>query len=599
MRKTITVAGAFLAYTVLFALLVMIYFDGVPGRNQNIGTTIRPGEGADLRKIEIRTCSGEGDLFLYEGNDPFQDLDTSFENSGNQVLIFTRDDLKNVDVEVNGRKVSPEKLNENVFSFNASFGASISIEGESEKGARSIQGFLCQNSSDPVYKTDTFQFVLDDQRSNEMFLTPGEYDYAFFDKYSINAPGTEPDMRKLTVKIEAEGVVVKEKTYEHPYPEGSQGAVVDSFTVSRQGNYTLSVDSEDSIYWALVECPICGDGEKEGEEQCDEGGSNGDECQAEYGQECSYCSNDCQLLELDGPFCGDGQTNGTEQCDSGSDNGEVCPPAYGGECSYCSVNCQNVTVGGSSCGDGTVDEGEQCDEGQNNGEGCSPEPGQQCSYCSSTCQTVVNEGVYCGDGTVNQDSEQCDDGNNKNGDKCSAECKIEQEEKKEEKKVEKERDCKGSIGNYVWEDANKDGVQDDNEKGLENIRMKLKWAGPNDDLGDSDDEEYRTDTDHKGEYIFEDLCEGKYEVVVKEEDVASYTQTYDPDGDKDNETKVKLESDNDDHTKADFGYQKNKVAPAAGVNILAILMISTSLTAVILLAYELIRKMKKSKKKGL
>jgi cysteine-rich repeat protein len=37
--------------------------------------------------------------------------------------------------------------------------------------------------------------------------------------------------------------------------------------------------------------------------------------------------------------------------------------------------------------------------------------------CSNACQTA-----YCGDGVVNQQTEECDDGNNLNGDGCSASC---------------------------------------------------------------------------------------------------------------------------------------------------------------------------------
>lgn len=62
------------------------------------------------------------------------------------------------------------------------------------------------------------------------------------------------------------------------------------------------------------------------------------------------------------------------------------------------------------CGDRNVDPGEQCDDGNNlNGDGC-----------SATCTIEP----YCGDGTKNP-GEQCDDGNNANGDGCSATCTIE------------------------------------------------------------------------------------------------------------------------------------------------------------------------------
>jgi len=59
------------------------------------------------------------------------------------------------------------------------------------------------------------------------------------------------------------------------------------------------------------------------------------------------------------------------------------------------------------CGDGTVDSGEACDDGNNvDGDGC-----------SANCTVEA----YCGDGTLDP-GEQCDDGNSTNGDGCSALC---------------------------------------------------------------------------------------------------------------------------------------------------------------------------------
>jgi uncharacterized repeat protein (TIGR03806 family) len=68
-------------------------------------------------------------------------------------------------------------------------------------------------------------------------------------------------------------------------------------------------------------------------------------------------------------------------------------------------------TGSSFCGDGTVDTGEECDDGNNaNGDGC-----------SSACALE-----FCGDGAVNNNgTEQCDDGNNLDGDGCAFNCTIE------------------------------------------------------------------------------------------------------------------------------------------------------------------------------
>jgi cysteine-rich repeat protein len=62
------------------------------------------------------------------------------------------------------------------------------------------------------------------------------------------------------------------------------------------------------------------------------------------------------------------------------------------------------------CGDGKLDEGEECDDGNNvDGDGCSAE-------CTIE--------PFCGDGNLDP-GEECDDGNNADGDGCSANCTIE------------------------------------------------------------------------------------------------------------------------------------------------------------------------------
>ena len=66
---------------------------------------------------------------------------------------------------------------------------------------------------------------------------------------------------------------------------------------------------------------------------------------------------------------------------------------------------------GGFCGDGTTQFPEQCDDGNDaNGDGC-----------TTTCQLE-----FCGDGTVNNSgTEQCDDGNDMSGDGCSSTCHTE------------------------------------------------------------------------------------------------------------------------------------------------------------------------------
>jgi len=123
----------------------------------------------------------------------------------------------------------------------------------------------------------------------------------------------------------------------------------------------------------------------------------------------------CTFTNTINAVCGDGQINQTsEQCDDGAQNGTICTPNYESTCTYCSSTCQNVTLTGPYCGDNIKNGTEQCD-------GTEGVPTHYTCTQSCTLQYVP----YCGDGLINQTSEQCDDGNNTNGDGCNATCQNE------------------------------------------------------------------------------------------------------------------------------------------------------------------------------
>ncbi len=377
----------------------------------------------------------------------------------------------------------------------------------------------------------------------------------------------------------------------------------------------------------IVKGPYCGDGNKSGSEQCDWGGDNGKLCNPDYGGDCNYCSSQCELKTIGGPYCGDGSKNGSEQCDAGNDNGKVCTPDYGGECSYCTNQCTEKTVGGVYCGDDIKNGSEECDgnDGVGAGQSCdnncklsdvpgnislnktaSPtliNPGQEVSYtykvtntgnvdlsdvkvtddkissisCPSTALNAgksmtctakqkinadtTNTGTVIGKTPVGKEV--------KDTDKAAVSTEEEPPEPPEEPD-EPEEDCEGSIGNYIWFDTNGDGIQDDNESGISGVKV-VAYRG---------NKKYSDKTDSKGRYEIDELCKGTYDVRVKTEDVVGLSQTYDPDGKLDNKTEVKLKNNNDNHTKADFGY-RGGAAPKTGIgtNIAIILLISLAVTA--------------------
>src|SRR5699024_8175156 len=61
-----------------------------------------------------------------------------------------------------------------------------------------------------------------------------------------------------------------------------------------------------------------------------------------------------------------------------------------------------------------------------------------------------------------------------------------------------------AIGDYVWVDRNKDGIQDDNEEQQADVKVVLY---------DKDGKKIaETTTDEKGRYIFDELVSGDYKV---------------------------------------------------------------------------------------
>ncbi|MBF9299390.1 fibrinogen-binding adhesin SdrG C-terminal domain-containing protein, partial [Staphylococcus schleiferi] len=109
---------------------------------------------------------------------------------------------------------------------------------------------------------------------------------------------------------------------------------------------------------------------------------------------------------------------------------------------------------------------------------------------------------------------------------------------------------KYNLGDYVWEDTNKDGVQDEGEKGIGNVTVILK---------DKDGQEIaRTTTDETGKYIFRELENGKY--TVEFETPQGYTPTVKDQGGNDEKDsdglKVEVTINDEDDMSIDSGFYK-------------------------------------------
>ncbi len=188
----------------------------------------------------------------------------------------------------------------------------------------------------------------------------------------------------------------------------------------------------------------CGNGTLTSNKQCDDGNTvSGDgcssTCQLEPGWTCRVAGKPCT------PTCGDGVVELSKECDTGNN-------APGKPDDGCSATCQiepGWSCNGSPsvcthgvCGNGVVETGESCDCGTSttnlpagctgpnglfNGDGsgcsktCTKEP-----ICRGTNGTGVTHAcaVSCGNGNI-EPGEQCDDGNQADGDGCSSTCQTE------------------------------------------------------------------------------------------------------------------------------------------------------------------------------
>jgi len=168
-------------------------------------------------------------------------------------------------------------------------------------------------------------------------------------------------------------------------------------------------------------------------------------CQTQTGNPNYIC---CAKTWCDASSCGDGIVDAGEECDLGAN--------MNGPYSTCSDQC---TI--NFCGDGILQQpnGQGITEYCDDAGVCSLDQSVFCSTQSQctlaglgTCIPVSNDGCssrctpeVCGNGFVEpngadgilgtSDDEECDDGNNQNGDGCTAVCKNE---------------CSGGIGDEDW-----------------------------------------------------------------------------------------------------------------------------------------------------
>jgi hypothetical protein len=121
--------------------------------------------------------------------------------------------------------------------------------------------------------------------------------------------------------------------------------------------------------------------------------------------------------------------------------------------------------------------------------------------------------------------------------------------------------CGGSIGNFVWIDANFNGIQDLGEIGLAGVTVRLRDA--NNNLLQT------TTTNANGQYEFTGLCAGTYviEVVTPANYMPTIVGAAAAGGDKDSNatpTTVVLTTSNSTNMDTDFGFYKTSCSGSIG-----------------------------------
>lgn len=106
----------------------------------------------------------------------------------------------------------------------------------------------------------------------------------------------------------------------------------------------------------------------------------------------------------------------------------------------------------------------------------------------------------------------------------------------------------GIIGDTVWYDLNKNGLVDNDEKGIENVTINLK---------DYNGKKWSTTTNNLGIYTFDKLISGEYTITLDESTLPKdLILTYNLDNVKDNKTTITL-APRESNLNVDFGYRVN------------------------------------------
>ncbi len=113
----------------------------------------------------------------------------------------------------------------------------------------------------------------------------------------------------------------------------------------------------------------------------------------------------------------------------------------------------------------------------------------------------------------------------------------------------------GIVRGYVYFDDNDNDKRDKNEQGVEGIRIKLHYAGPNDKFDTNDDKRYTDKTNEQGKYRFNDLPSGRYRLKIEDGQMIEFYLTSEKDA---LNGKSNFSLDEGETKERDFGYDRDR-----------------------------------------
>lgn len=115
----------------------------------------------------------------------------------------------------------------------------------------------------------------------------------------------------------------------------------------------------------------------------------------------------------------------------------------------------------------------------------------------------------------------------------------------------------GKVKGYIYFDDNDNDKRDKGEEGVEDVKMKLKYAGADNKMDTDDDKKYADRTNKEGKYHFDDLLPGRYRLKVDDGQMIEFYLTAEKD--KVN-GKSHFSLDEGETKERDFGYDRDRDA---------------------------------------